>query len=58
MPSYAFQRKAKDSMTVKQWIDQRFKKLYPGFRVEVLDWYGHVQHGKTQLERVRDSFFE
>jgi len=58
MPTYPYERKAKDSMTVKQWIARRFGRHYAGYRVEVLDWYRKPQRGNTKLGKVRESFFE
>jgi hypothetical protein len=58
MPTYPYERKAKDSMTVKQWIAQRFGRHYAGYRVEVLAWYRKPQRGNTKLGKVRESFFE
>jgi hypothetical protein len=56
IPMYDLSRKAKDSMTVSAWIDQRFRPKYPGYRVEVLDGYGSPAVGNTLLSTVRESY--
>jgi len=57
LPSYnRLERAAKNSMTVTQWKDQRFKDRYPDFDVDVLDGDGEAVHGGTLLGTVRDSY--
>ena len=57
LPSYShLERAAKNSMTVAQWKDQRFRDRYPGFDVDVLDGDGEAAHGGTLLGTVRDSY--
>lgn len=58
IPMYNFERMAKNSMTVAAWRDQRFKPLYPGFEVDVLDGLGRPAAGNTRLSSVRDSYVE
>jgi hypothetical protein len=56
LPSYPYQRKAAGTQTVAAWIESRFSKRYPGYKVEVLDGDGRKVHGKTLLSTVRDTY--
>ncbi len=47
LPSYLYQRKAAGTQTVAAWIESRFSKSFPGYKVEVLDGDGRKVHGKT-----------
>lgn len=58
IPSYQFERAAKGSMTVSEWVQGRFLSAYPGFECEVLDSDGQPCHGNTQLSSVRDSYYD
>jgi len=57
LPSWPYERAARDAWTVADWKRDRFARTYPGFSVEVLD--GDVEvvvAGQTKLETVRDSY--
>ncbi len=57
LPSYThLERAAKKNMTVAQWINQRFRRYYPGFDVDVLAGDGEAAQGRTLLRTVRDSY--
>src|SRR5690242_10756992 len=56
VPSYAFERAAKDDFTVAAWKEQRFNSSYPGYKVEVLDGQGRVAAGNTKLGTVRQTY--
>lgn len=56
VPMYAFERGARNAMTVASWKAQRFFPSYPGFEVDVLDGAGEVVAGNTILSTVRDSY--
>ena len=58
IPMYAFDRMAKNSITVAAWREQRFKASYPGLEVDVLDGFSDVAAGNMLLSSVRDSYFE
>lgn len=58
IPSYGYERAARNGMTVAAWRELRFTPSYPGFSCEVLDATGEVCHGSTLLSTVRDSYFE
>ena len=48
---------ARDSWSVARWKQERFRSVYPGFEVEILDGDGQpVEFGQTLLETVRESY--
>jgi hypothetical protein len=58
LPQYPFKEAAANDMTVESWKMKRFRSVYPGFEVEVLDGDGHIVHGNTKLETLRGSYAE
>ncbi|HKU82198.1 MAG TPA: hypothetical protein VJP76_08520 [Candidatus Tumulicola sp.] len=56
MPSWPYERAAKDSWTVAQWRTERFNNVYPGFDVDVLDGDCSPAAGQTRLENLRESY--
>ena len=58
LPQYPYKIQAADDMTVEQWKTIRFRQVYPGFEVELLDGDGHPVHGNTKLDTLRMSYFE
>jgi hypothetical protein len=54
--NYNYERAANGDMTVAQWRDVRFRKVFPGFGVEVLYGDGQVANGNAKLSSVRDSY--
>jgi len=56
IPMYAFERMAKNSITVAAWKEQRFKSAYPGFDVDILDAFGNAAAGNSLLSSIRDSY--
>lgn len=58
LPSYKYERAAKNGMTVADWRDQRFRYSYPGFRVAVFDGDGNELHGAMQLGTLRDTYLD
>jgi hypothetical protein len=56
LPSWPYERAAKDSWTVARWKRERFKALYPGFEVDVLDVRHHPLRGQTRLGTVRGTY--
>jgi hypothetical protein len=57
MPSWPYERAARDAWTVATWKTQRFAEVYPGFDVDVLDGDGSiVTAGQTLLESVRETY--
>ena len=58
LPGYAFERRAKDGMTVSDWKKQRFSQYYSGWEIDVLDASGDPVAGNTLLQTVRESYEE
>lgn len=56
IPQYTYEKMAKNDMTVSDWRKCRFKKVYPGFTVWVLDGNGKKVAGQMKLGTVRDSY--
>jgi hypothetical protein len=56
MPSWPYERAAKDSWTVADWRRERFNTVYPGFDVDVLDGDCVPAAGQTRLENLRESY--
>lgn len=56
MPSWPYERAAKDSWTVAQWRTERFNMVYPGFDVDVLDGDCTPVAGQMRLENLRESY--
>lgn len=54
---YNYERKASDSTSITEWLDQRIKPLIgDNMRVEVIDGYGALPHGRTRLSVVRETY--
>jgi hypothetical protein len=58
LPSWPYERAAKDSWTVDRWKRERFKAVYPGFEVDVLDADHIPVRGQSRLGNVRDTYDE
>jgi len=56
LPSWPYERAARDTWTVADWKRERFAPRYPGFEVDILDGDGNALPGQTKLETVRDSY--
>jgi hypothetical protein len=56
VPSYHYDRAANDDMTVEDWKQNRFRKLFSGFDVDVLNARGRAVPGNTKLRTVRNSY--
>ena len=56
LPGYAFERAARDAMTVADWKDRRFSQYYSGWEVDVLDANGDSVAGNTLLRTARESY--
>jgi hypothetical protein len=53
---YPFDHATKNSRTVSEWKERRFKPNYPDLDVDVLDAAGQPLTGHTLLCDVRDSY--
>ena len=57
MPPYNQVYSAKETWTVTEWIEKRFKKQYSGFDVEVLNFGGNAVQGNTTLKNLRKTYY-
>ena len=56
-PSYPYQRKAANNMTVSEWIDSRIKPIIGNdVQIEIIKGDGSSPHGRTKMETVRNSY--
>jgi hypothetical protein len=55
LPRYPYERARKGSSTVRELRDTRFRKVLPGYKVDVLDPSRKSVHGKTLLKTVRET---
>lgn len=56
IPSYPYERMARNRCSVSEWKAERFARCYSGFAVDVLNADNTVAHGRTLLATVRDTF--
>jgi len=54
--SYRYERAARDSWTVAEWIRERFHHRNPQFDVSVLDNSGNPVSGRHTLGTVRETY--
>jgi hypothetical protein len=55
IPTYSYDRMAKNTMSVAEWKSTRFQPAYPGFAVDVLSSSGRSVNGRTKLSTVRGN---
>lgn len=55
---YGYDRKARSSTTVSDFIKNRLQYTYPGYEFEVLKGDGLVAHGNAKLDSVRKTYEE
>lgn len=58
LPRYPYLQPADDEITVETWKQERFRRAYPGFEVDVLEAGRHPAHGNAQLGTVRESYYQ
>ncbi|MBV5309256.1 hypothetical protein [Chromatium okenii] len=51
-----FERRAKGTQTVSDWKENRFKRVYSAYNVEILKDDGTKAHGNMTLAVVRESY--
>ena len=56
LQKYRYEKCGENGMTVESWKTSRFKSIYPGFDVTVLDGDGNECHGNMLLANVKDSY--
>lgn len=55
-PPYDFQRKAALNTSVSEWMETRVKPLVGDVEVEIIKGDGSTPHGRTNIEKVRNSY--
>ena len=58
LPQYPYEVAAGGMITVDAWKRGRFRMVYPGYEVRVLDRRGRIAPGNTRLSTVRASYVE
>lgn len=58
LPGYPYERAASNDITVETWKNTRFRQVYPGYEIDVLDGYNSSVQGNTKLATVRQSYEE
>ncbi len=53
---YHYEKASRNDMTVETWKATRFRPLYPGFDVDVLNRRGESMQGNTKLKTVRNTY--
>ena len=56
IPTFGYERAAKDDYSVSEWKKRRFAQKYPSYDVDVLKADGSVAHGATKLGSVRATY--
>ncbi|HEX5512439.1 MAG TPA: hypothetical protein VFX41_12050 [Actinomycetales bacterium] len=51
-----YEKRAADNFTVAEWKDVRFRPIFAGFDVQVLNGAGKAVPGQTTLRTVRQSY--
>lgn len=55
---YEFSRRASGNSSVNDWKENRIKPLIGDREVEIIDGNGGTPHGKTKIEKIRNSYVE
>jgi hypothetical protein len=53
---YFYHRKAADSASVTEWLEQRIRPIIGNYDVVVIDGNGASPHGRTKMGTVRASY--
>jgi len=53
---YKYDRKAAVNTSITDWMNTRLKPLIGDSEAEVIDGSGRNPHGRTLIEKVRDSY--
>lgn len=55
---YPYDRKSAVNTSIKDWYEKRLKPIIGDYDADVIDGYGTNPHGRTQIEKVRNSYAE
>ena len=53
---YTFDRKASGNQSITDWLEGRIKPLLDANEVVIIDGHYTTPHGRTRLERLRNSY--
>lgn len=53
---WPYDKQSKNDWTVNEWVNKKFKKIYPGFDVAVYDANEVQAKGQMKLSTIRDSY--
>ena len=56
---YPYERKAASNMSITDWYNTRLKPILgDNYDADIISGYGTSPHGRTQIEKVRNSYAE
>ncbi len=55
---YNYDRKASVTTSINDWYNTRLKPLLGQLDADIIDGYGTNPHGRTGIEKVRNSYAE
>ena len=53
---FQYDRKAAGNTSISDWLEQRIKPIVDGRAVVVVDGNGTLPHGRTEMERLRETY--
>jgi hypothetical protein len=53
---FDYDRKAANNTSISDWLEQRIRPLIDGHAVAVVDGTGVSPHGRTRMEKLRESY--
>ena len=54
--AYPYNRKAASNTSISDWYETRLKPLLDNKSAEIIDGAGTRPHGRTKIEKVRNSY--
>lgn len=55
---YNYSRKASSNASLTDWYQTRLKPIIGGDDAVIIDGYGNIPHGRTNIETVRNSYIK
>ena len=56
MDDFVYERKAAANTSITEWLEQRIVPIVGRYPVVVVDGTGALPHGRTKLEKLRESY--
>lgn len=56
--NFEYARKAANNSSITEWLQQRIVPLLNGYEVTVINGHGEIPHGRTRMERLRETYAE